>query len=115
MIRSVPIAILALTTLGVARAAYSLWRNGALDPVLIWWRGATRLTRVLALVFVLTAVAYGSDKLLGGHIGEGLRSVGGAIAALCTNVFNAAEQQTGYAVSEARATGRAHRPPRCSR
>jgi hypothetical protein len=51
---------------------------------------------------VLTAVAYGSDKLLGGHIDEGLRSIGGAVAALCTNVFNAAERQTGYAVSEAR-------------
>ena len=101
MTRAVPIAILVLAALGVARSAYSLWRNGAFEPVLIWWRGVTRFTRALAVAFVLTAVAYGSDKLLGGHIGEGLRSVGGAVAALCTNVFNAAEQQTGYAVSEA--------------
>ena len=98
----VPFAILALATLGVARAAYSLWRSGAFEPVLFWWRGATGFTRALVVAFVLTAVAYGSDKLLGGHIDQGLRTVGGAITTLCTNVFNAAERQTGYAVSEAR-------------
>ena len=101
MTRAVPFVILALATLGVARAAYSFWRNGEFEPVLFWWRGATRLTRTLAVAFVLMAVAYGSDKLLGGHIEEGLRSIGEAVAALCTNVFNAAERQTGYAVSEA--------------
>ena len=97
----VPFAILALATLGVARAAYSLWRKGAFVSLLIWWRGASRLARALALAFVLTAVAYGSDKLLGGHIDEGLRSIGEAIAALCTNTFNAAEQQAGYAITAA--------------
>ena len=102
MTRAIPIAILVLAALGVARAAYSFWRNGEFEPVLFWWRGATRFTRTLAVAFVLTVVAYGSDKLLGGHIEEGLRSIGGAVAALCTNVFNTAEQQTGYAVSEAR-------------
>ncbi len=101
MTYTIPFAILALATFGVARAAYSLWRKGTFDPLRIWWRRASRLARTLALVFVLTAVAYGSDKLLGGHFDEGLRTVGGAIAALCTNMFNAAERLTGYAVSEA--------------
>ncbi len=98
---AVPFAILALATLGVSRAAYSLWRKGAFDPLLIWWRGTSRFVRALALAFVLTAIAYGSDKVLGGHIGEGLRTLGGGVATLCTNVFSAAERQIGYAVSEA--------------
>ena len=97
-----PALILALATLGVARAAYSLWRQGALAPVLNWWRGASRLMRGLVLALVLTAVAYGSDKILGAHIGEGMRMLGGTVASLCTNVFTSAERQTGYAASDVR-------------
>ena len=97
-----PALILALATLGVARAAYSLWRKGAFEPLLIWWRGASRLMRGLVLALVFTAMAYGSDKILGGHIGEGMRMFGGAVASLCTNMFTTAERQTGYAASAVR-------------
>ncbi len=97
-----PALILALAMLGVARAAYSLWRQCALAPLLNWWRGASRLMRGLVLALVLTAVAYGSDKILGGHIGEGMRMLGGAVTSLCTNMFTAAERQTGYAASAVR-------------
>jgi hypothetical protein len=58
--------------------------------------------RGLVLALVLTAVAYGSDKILGGHIGEGMRMLGGAVTSLCTNMFTAAERQTGYAASAVR-------------
>ena len=102
MARFVPFAILALATLGVARAAYSLWRQGVFAPILHWWLKTSRLARALALAFVLTAVAYGSDKILGGHIGQGLRTLGGTMTSLCTNVFTAAERQTGYAASAVR-------------
>ena len=102
MTRAIPFVILALATLGVARAVYSLWRQGAFEPLLIWWRGASRLMRGLVLALVFTAVAYGSDKILGGHIGEGMRTLGGAMASLCTNVFTSAERQTGYAASAVR-------------
>ena len=102
MTRAIPFVILALATLGVARAAYSLWRQGAFEPFKIRWRGASWLMRGLVLALVLTAVAYGSDKILGGHIGEGMRTLGGAVASLCTNVFTFAERQTGYAASAVR-------------
>ena len=101
MTHAIPFVILALASLGLARAAYSLWRKGAFIPVLIWWRGASRLLRCLVTVLVLTAVAYGSDKILGGYIGEGMRTLGGAVASLCTNIFTASERLTGYAVSSA--------------
>ncbi len=58
--------------------------------------------RGLVLALILTAVAYGSDKILGGHIGEGMRTLGGAMASFCTNVFTSAERQTGYAASAVR-------------
>ncbi len=102
MTRAVPFVILVLATLGMAKAAYSLWRQGAFEPLQIKWRGASRVVRALALAFVITAVAYGSDKILGGHIGEGMRTLGGAVASLCTNVFTFAERQTGYAASAVR-------------
>ena len=102
MTRAVPFVILALATLGVARAAYSLWRQGAFEPFKIRWRGASSLMRGLVLALALTAVAYGSDKILGGHIGEGMRTLGGAVASLCTNVFTFAERRTGYAASAVR-------------
>ena len=102
MTHAIPFVILALATLGVARAAYSLWRKGAFIPVLIWWRGTSRLMRCFVTVLVLTAVAYGADKILGGHIGEGMRTLGGAVTSLCTNVFTSAERQTGYAASAVR-------------
>ena len=102
MTRAIPFVILALATLGVARAAYSLWRQSTFEPLLIWWRGASRLIRGLVLALVLTAVAYGSDKILGGHIGEGMRMLGEAVALLCTNVFTTCERLTGYAASAVR-------------
>ena len=101
MTYAIPFVIIALATLGLARAAYSLWLKGAFIPVLNWWCGASRLVRGLVLVLVLTAVAYGSDKILGGHIGEGMRTLGWAVASLCTNIFTASERLTGYAVSSA--------------
>jgi hypothetical protein len=94
-----PTLIMVFATFGVAAIMYLQWRNGVYSALTTWWRGASRLLRCAVIAFFVTAVVYGADKLLGGHIGEGLRSVGGAVAALCTNVFNAAEQQTGYAVS----------------
>lgn len=62
-----------LTLLPFLRRAY---RRGELGRLGDWWHRASRLARALAIAFVLTAVAYGSDKLLGGHIDEGLRLIG---------------------------------------
>ncbi len=96
-----PYLILLLATLGVVAIARAQHRRGVYAPLSAWWRGTSRLMRCLVTVFVLTAVAYGADKILGGHIGEGMRTLGGAVASLCTNVFNALEQQTGYSFSKA--------------
>ncbi len=98
----IPNLILLLATLGVVAIARAQHRRGVYAPLAAWWRGASRLMRCLVTVLVLTAVAYGSDKILGGNIGEGMRTLGGAVASLCTNVFTTAERQTGYAASAVR-------------
>ena len=98
----VPNLILLLATLGVAAVVCAQHRRGVYAPLAAWWRGASRLMRCLVTVFVLTAVAYGADKILGGHIGEGMRTLGGTMVSLCTNVFTSAERQTGYAASAVR-------------
>ncbi len=87
-----------LTLLPFLRRAY---RRGELGPLGNWWRKASRGMRFLALLFFFSLSAYAVDKLLRLHINEALADVSHAIASLCTNIFNAAEQQTGYAVSEA--------------
>ena len=97
-----PNLILLLAALGVVAIARAQHRRDVYAPLAAWWRGASRLMRGLVLALVLTAVAYGSDKILGGHIGEGMRTLGGAVASLCTNVFTTAERQTGYAASAVR-------------
>ncbi|MBQ6925609.1 MAG: hypothetical protein IJQ73_13290, partial [Kiritimatiellae bacterium] len=97
-----PYLILLLATLGVAAVARAQHRRGVYAPLAAWCREASRLMRCLVTVFVLTAVAYGADKILGGHIGEGMRMLGGTMASLCTNVFTSAERQTGYAASAVR-------------
>ena len=94
-----PYLILLLATLGVVAIARAQHRRGVYAPLAAWWRGASRLMRCLVTVFVLTAVAYGADKILGGHIGEGMRTLGGAVASLCTNIFTSSERLTDYAVS----------------
>ena len=94
-----PNLILLLAALGVVAIARAQHRRGVYAPLAAWWRGASRLMRGLVLALVLTAVAYGSDKILGGHIGEGMRMLGGAVTSLCTNMFTTAERQTGYAAS----------------
>ncbi len=94
-----PYLILLLATLGVVAIARAQHRRGVYAPLVAWWRGASRLMRCLVTVFVLTAVAYGADKILGGHIGEGMRTLGGAVASLCTNIFTSSERLTDYAVS----------------
>ena len=98
----IPNLILLLATLGLVAIARAQHRRGVYAPLAAWWRGASRLMRGLVLALVLTAVAYGSDKILGGHIGEGMRMLGGAVASLCTNMFTTAERQTGYAASAVR-------------
>ncbi len=98
----IPNLILLLATLGLVAIARAQQRRGVYAPLVAWWRGASRLMRGLVLALVLTAVAYGSDKILGGHIGEGMRMLGGAVTSLCTNMFTAAERQTGYAASAVR-------------
>ena len=98
----IPNLILLLATLGLGAIALAQHHRGVYAPLAAWWRGASRLMRGLVLALVLTAVAYGSDKILGGHIGEGMRMLGGAVASLCTNVFTTAERQTGYAASAVR-------------
>ncbi len=95
----IPNLILLLATLGLVAIARAQHRRGVYAPLAAWWRGASRLMRGLVLALVFTAVAYGSDKILGGHIGEGMRIIGGAVTSLCTNVFTTAERQTGYAAS----------------
>jgi hypothetical protein len=94
-----PYLILLLATLGVVAIARAQHRRGVYAPLVAWWRGASRLMRCLVTVFVLTAVAYGADKILGGHIGEGMRTLGGAVGSLCTNIFTSSERLTDYAVS----------------
>ncbi len=94
--------VLALTALLLAAIVRAQHRRGAYAPLAAWWRSASRLARGIALALVLTAVAYGSDKIFGGHIDAGMRTLGGAVASLCTNVFTSAEQQTGYATSAVR-------------
>ena len=94
--------ILLLATIGVAAIARAQHRRGVYAPLAAWWRGASRLMRCLVTALVLTAVAYGADKILGGHIGEGRRTLGGAVASLCTNVFTTCERLTGYAISSAK-------------
>ncbi len=103
----IPNLILLLATLGLVAIARAQQRRGVYAPLVAWWRGASRLMRGLVLALVFTAVAYGSDKILGGHIGEGMRMLGGAVTSLCTNMFTAAERQTGYAASAVR-TNEAH-------
>ena len=98
----IPNLILLLATLGLVAIARAQHRRGVYAPLAAWWRGASRLMRGLVLALVLTAVAYGSDKILGGHIGEGMRMLGGAVTSLCTNMFTTAERQTGYAASAVR-------------
>ena len=93
--------ILLLATLGVVAIVRAQHRRGVYASLTAWWRGASQLMRCLVTVFVLTAVVYGSDKILGGHIGEGMRTLGGAVASLCTNVFTRCERLTGYAISSA--------------
>ena len=87
-----------LTLAPFLRRAY---RRGKLGLLGDWWRRASRRMRFLVLLLVFSLSAYAVDKLLRQHINEALADVSHGIAALCTNVFNAAEQQTGYAVSEA--------------
>ena len=94
-----PYFILLLATLGVVAIARAQHRRGVYAPLAAWWRGASRLVRGLVLALVLTAVAYGADKILGGYIGEGMRTLGGAVASLCTNIFTSSERLTDYAVS----------------
>ena len=98
----IPSLILLLATLGVVAIVRAQHRRGVYAPLAAWWRGTSRLIRGFVLAVVLTVVAYGSDKILGGHIGEGMRTLGGAMASFCTNVFTSAERQTGYAVSAVR-------------
>ena len=97
-----PNLILLLATLGVVAIVRAQHRRGVYAPLAAWLRGVSRLVRCLVTAIVLTAVAYGSDKILGGHIGEGMRTLGGGVASLCTNVFTSAERQTGYAASAVR-------------
>ena len=97
----VPKLILLLATLGVAAIVRAQHRRGVYAPLAAWWHGASRLMRCLVTTFFLTTVAYGADKILGGHIGEGLRTLGGAAVSLCTNVFSASERQTAYSFSKA--------------
>ena len=97
-----PNLILLLATLGVVAIVRAQHRRGVYAPLAAWWRGASRLMRCLVTTLVLTAVAYGADKILGGHIGEGMRTLGGTMVSLCTNVFTFAERQTGYAATAVR-------------
>ena len=91
---------LALLTLSpFLRRAY---RRGELGLLGDWWRRASRRMRLLVLLLLFPISAYAVDKLLRLHLNEALVDVSHAIAALCTNAFETIEQQTGYAITEAR-------------
>ncbi len=91
---------LALLTLSpFLRRAY---RRGELGLLGDWWRRASRRMRFLVLLLLFPISAYAVDKLLRLHLNEALADVSHAIAALCTNAFETIEQQTGYAITEAR-------------
>ena len=96
------IALMASQALVVAALLRSQWRRGNYATLISWWRGASHSARCFVFAIALTAVAYGSDKMLGGHIDQGLRFLNGAVASLCTNVFTSHEQLTGYAASSVR-------------
>ena len=105
LVRQIFALLLALLT--VAPVAYRAYRRGAFVPLLRWWRGLSRLTQSVALASLLVIFAYGSNKQLGGIIGDGLRSIPPAVATLCTNAFSAIAQLTGHTISSV-ATNETH-------
>ena len=98
---------LLLALLTVTPLLHRLNKRGAFAPFLRWWRGLSRFAHSVAMAFFLVIFAYGSNKQLGGMIGEGLRSIPPTVTTLCTNAFTAIAQLTGYSVSSV-ATNESH-------
>ena len=95
------IAFVLLQALVVAAIFRAQMRRGVYDDFTARWRRMTLVVRILVIVLVSSAGAYAANKLFGNRIHEILSAVPQTVAALCTNMFNAAERLTGYAVSEA--------------
>lgn len=83
----------------VAPLVRALWRQGTFDGIVSWWRNAACSVKIASALFLVGAVAYGSDKDFGGVTNRLVQSVGQFAGGAMSSVFSAVERATGYAVS----------------
>ena len=96
------LAFALLQALVVAAIFRAQLRRGVYGDFIARWRRMKLVVRILVIVLVSSAGAYAANKLFGNRIHEILSAVPQTVATLCTNMFNAAERLTGYAVSMVR-------------